>query len=254
MMQILQKSSGWGAFASKLEEKLSPVCSGLPCWPSCWVWEMGHAAWTERSNRSENGSRSAGQGTSPRVPSSVAWESHIAPPGIRGRLTGLLSRSQTARFLTCCRAASVLPPWNIRCKIEPQIKELHPDRTDIWRNVTIECCLVYTFPPRNSVSPSNQVMASKVTKSAGKLPFPAALTADIAPIGFGEAKNPDFAAWVFDRSESIVCRRDLAVYLGRTRRSNTLPWLVHAFIGTQVCQHIIMYTSSTPKKSKSLRA
>ena len=52
--------------------------------------------------------------------------------------------------------------------------------------------------PRNnaSVSPSNQIMASKVTKLAGQeychskvVPVPAALAANMAVIGSGETEN-----------------------------------------------------------------
>ena len=103
-----------------------------------------------------------------------------------------------AMLLHVCRRVPAILPCSFR---SASLKQSPQYRTDIWRNATIQCCLVYTFRPRNSASPSNQITTSKIAKLAGEkyrrpkvVPFSAALAADIAAIGFGEAKNPELAA------------------------------------------------------------
>ena len=59
-----------------------------------------------------------------------------------------------------------------------------------------------------------------VTKVAGKkycrpkvIPFPASLANDIAAIGFGEAKNPELAAWVVARHFTVFTSSRLCACL-----------------------------------------
>ena len=90
----------------------------------------------------------------------------------------------------CCRAASVLPPWNSLCKIE------------LIFGVMLQFSVVWCIHSRPEIVLTIQSDNGKQGyKVGGKnycpkvVPFPAALAADMAATGFGDARNPELAAW-----------------------------------------------------------
>ena len=94
-------------------------------------------------------------------------------------------------YVPYCRAACVLPPWNSHCNIE------------LIFDVMLQFNGVWCIHSRREVVPHN-LMSKQGYKVVEKkycrpkvVPFPAALAADIAAIGFGEAKYPEVAACAF---------------------------------------------------------
>ena len=91
----------------------------------------------------------------------------------------------------CCRAASVLPPWNSRCKIE------------LIFGVMLQFNVVWCIRSRReivlTIQSDNGKQGYKVGGKNYRRPkvvlSQRPLRTGIAAIGFGDATNPELAAW-----------------------------------------------------------